>query len=160
VNVMGILTWETVPGLNRHCRKALRAALSSIGLPVLCVMEAPVTLPLPESTSATQTPLPVILRERASYGYWGRGAFTARAFARDIDIAWALIGVNFCFCAVGGGRGGGVLSSTNSGLISGGGGGSGSGISSGGGVASGGANVASTTVGALGGSSATGASRL
>jgi uncharacterized membrane protein YgcG len=159
VNVMGILTWETVPGLNRHCRKALRAALSSIGLPVLCVMEAPVTLPLPESTSATQTPLPVILRERASYGYWGRGAFTARAFARDIDIAWALIGVNFCG-ADGGGRGGGVLSSTNSGLISGGGGGSGSGISSGGGVASGGANVASTTVGALGGISATGASRL
>jgi uncharacterized membrane protein YgcG len=136
------------------------AALSSIGLPVLCVMEAPVTLPLPESTSATQTPLPVILRERASYGYWGRGALRARAFARDIDIAWALIGVNFCCCAVGGGRGGGVLSSTNSGLISGGGGGSGSGISSGGGVASGGANVASTTVGALGGISATGASRL
>jgi len=160
VNVMGILTWETVPGLNRHCRNAARAALSSIGLPVLCVMEAPVTLPLPESTSATQTPLPVILRERASYGYWGRGAFMARAFARDIDIAWALIGVNFCCCAVGGGRGGGVLSSTNSGLISGGGGGSGSGISSGGGVASGGANVASTTVGALGGSSATGASCL
>jgi len=159
VNVMGILTWETVPGLNRHCRKALMAALSSIGLPVLCVMEAPVTLPLPGSTSATQTPLPVILRERASYGYWGRGALMARAFARDIDIAWALIGVNFC-CAVGGGRGGGVLSSTNSGLISGGGGGSGSGISSGGGVASGGANVASTTVGGVGGISAGGASRL
>jgi hypothetical protein len=159
VNVMGILTWETVPGLNRHSRNALRAALSSIGLPILCVMEAPVTLPLPGSTVTTQTPLPVILRERASYGYWGRGAFMARAFARDIVIAWALIGVNFC-CAAGGGRGGGVLSSTNSGLISGGGGGSGSGISSGGGVASGGANVASTTVGGVGGISAGGASRL
>ncbi len=159
MNVIGILTWETVPGLNRHCRNAARAELSSIGLPVLCVMEAPVTLPLPGSTVATQTPLPVIFRERASYGYWGRGAFMARAFARDIDIAWALIGVNFCG-ADGGGRGGGVLSSTNSGLISGGGGGSGSGISSGGGVASGGANVASTTVGAVGGISATGASRL
>ena len=81
----------------------------------------------------------------------------ARAFARDIDISELLIGVNFC--AVGC-RGGGVLSSTNSGLISGGGGGAGIGISSGGGVASGGANVASTTVGALGGISTTGASRL
>ena len=159
MNVIGILTWETVPGLNRHCRNALRAALSSIGLPILCAMEPPVTLPLAGSTVTTQTPLPVILRERASYGYWGRGAFTARAFALDIVIAWALIGANFC-CAAGGGRGGGVLSSTNSGLISGGGGGSGTGISSGGGVASGGANVASTTVGALGGISTTGASRL
>jgi uncharacterized membrane protein YgcG len=159
VNVIGILTWETVPGLNRHCRNALRAELSSIGLPVLCVMEAPVTLPLAASTVATQTPLPVMRFERASYGYPGRGEFMARAFALDIDIAWALIGANFC-CAAGGGRGGGVLSSTNSGLISGGGGGSGSGISSGGGVASGGANVASTTVGALGGISTGGASRL
>jgi len=159
VNVMGILTWETVPGLNRHCRNAARAALSSIGLPVLCVMEAPVTLPLAASTVATQTPLPVMRFERASYGYPGRGEFMARAFALDIDIAWALIGVNFC-CTDGGGRGGGVLSSTNSGLISGGGGGSGRGISSGGGVASGGANVASTTVGALGGISTGGASRL
>ena len=159
MNVIGILTWETVPGLNRHCRNALRAELSSIGLPILCVMEAPVTLPLAASTVATQTPLPVMRFERASYGYPGRGEFMARAFALDIDIAWALIGVNFC-CAAGGGRGGGVLSSTNSGLISGGGGGSGSGISSGGGVASGGANVASTTVGGVGGISAGGASRL
>src|SRR5216110_3554664 len=158
VKVMGMLTLETVPGLNRHCRKALVAALSSMGLPVLCETEALVTLPLAASTCATITPLPVTCRERASYGYWGRGAYTARAFALDIVIAWALIGANFC-CAVGGGRGGGVLSSTNSGLISGGGGGSGSGISSGGGVASGGANVASTTVGALGGISTTGASR-
>src|SRR5260370_1265434 len=143
---MGILTEETVPGLNLHSRNALRAALSSSGLPILCVMDAPVTLPLPGSTVTTQTPLPVMRRERASYGYWGRGEFMARAFARDIVIAWALIGVNFC-CAVGGGRGGGVLSSWNSGCTSGGGGGSGSGISSGGGVASGGANVTSTTIG-------------
>ena len=159
MNVMGILTWETVPGLNRHCRNALRAELSSIGLPILCVMEAPVTLPLAASTVTTQTPLPVMRFERASYGYPGRGEFMARAFALAIDIAWALIGVNFC-CAAGGGRGGGVLSSTNSGLISGGGGGSGSGISSGGGVASGGANVASTTVGGVGGISTGAASRL
>jgi hypothetical protein len=158
VNVMGILTWETVPGLNRHSLNALRAALSSIGLPILCVMDAPVTLPLPGSTVTTQTPLPVMRRERASYGYWGRGAFMARAFARDIVIAWALIGVNFC--AAGGGRGGGVLSSWNSGCTSGGGGGSGRGISSGGGVASGGANVASTTIGGAGGGSAAATSRF
>jgi hypothetical protein len=66
VKVMGILTFETVPGLNRHCRKALTAALSNIGLPMLCAMVALVTLPLPGSTSATQTPLPVMRRERAS----------------------------------------------------------------------------------------------
>src|SRR5205814_4556021 len=99
---MGIFTSETVPGLNRHCRNAVRAELSSIGLPVLCVMEPPVTLPLAASTCTTQTPLPVILRERASYGYWGRGAFMARACARCLVIAWALIGVYLCFVAVGG----------------------------------------------------------
>src|SRR5207249_11010135 len=115
---MGILTWETVPGLNRYCRKALRAALSSIGLPILCAMEPAVTLQLPGSTVTTQTPLPVILRERASYGYWGRGAFMARAFALDLVIAWALTGVNFCCAAAGGGRGRGVLFSIDSGLSS------------------------------------------
>jgi len=66
VKVMGILTFETVPGLNRHCRKVLTAALSNIGLPMLCAMVALVTLPLPGSTSATQTPLPIMRRERAS----------------------------------------------------------------------------------------------
>jgi hypothetical protein len=69
VNVMGILTLETVPGLNRHCRKALTAALSNMGLPMLVAIDALVTLPLPGSTSTTQTPLPVMRRERASYGY-------------------------------------------------------------------------------------------
>lgn len=113
VNVMGMLTLETVPGLNRHCRKALVAALSRIGLPVLCETVALVTLPLPESTVATITPLPVTCRDRASYGYWGRGAYKARAFARDIDIGpGALTGVNFAAVCC---RGGGVLSSTNSG---------------------------------------------
>jgi hypothetical protein len=114
VNVMGMLTLETVPGLNRHCRNALVAALSRIGLPVLDETLQLLTLPLPESTLQTMTPLPVTCRDRASYGYWGRGAYEARAFARDIDIGpGALIGTNFCavFC----GRGGGVLSSTNSG---------------------------------------------
>src|SRR4029077_7025983 len=66
VNVMGILTFETDPGLNRHCRKALSAALSNIGFPILDAIKALVTLPLPASTSTTHTPLPVICRERAS----------------------------------------------------------------------------------------------
>src|SRR5206468_6383670 len=114
VKVMGMLTLETVPGLNRHCRNALVAALSRTGLPVLDETERLVKLPLAASTWATITPLPVTCRERASKGYWGFGAYKARALARDIDIGpGALIGVNFCcvFC----GRGGGVLSSTNSG---------------------------------------------
>jgi hypothetical protein len=59
VKVMGMLTLETVPGLNRHCRKALVAAVSRIELPVLCETVALVTLPLAESTMATTTPLPV-----------------------------------------------------------------------------------------------------
>ena len=113
VKVMGMLTLETVPGLNRHCRNALVAALSRMGLPVLDETEQPPTLPLPASTVQTITPLPVTCRERASYGYCGLGAYKARAFARDIDMGpGALIGVNF---AAFGCRGGGVLSSTNSG---------------------------------------------
>ena len=114
VNVMGMLTLETVPGLNRHCRNALVAALSRIGLPVLDETLQLLTLPLPESTEQTITPLPVTCRERASYGYPGRGAYNARAFARDIDIGpGAFTGVNFAaFCGC---CGGGVLSSTNSG---------------------------------------------
>ena len=109
-----MLTLETVPGLNRHCRNALVAALSRIGFPVLDATLQPLTLPLPESTVQTITPLPVTCRERASYGYCGRGAYTASAFARDIDIGPGLLtGVNVlrvCCCF-----GGGVLSSTNSG---------------------------------------------
>ena len=114
VKVMGMLTFETVPGLNRHSRKALTAALSKIGLPVLDETLQPLTLPLPESTVQTMVPLPVTCRDRASYGYCGRGECIARAFARDIDIGPGLLmGVNVfgaCCCF-----GGGVLSSTNSG---------------------------------------------
>jgi hypothetical protein len=66
VNVIGILTFETDPGLNRHCRNALVAALSNIGFPRLCAIEALVTLPLAGLTSTTHTPLPVTCRERAS----------------------------------------------------------------------------------------------
>src|SRR5438874_779285 len=68
MKVMGALTLETVPGLNLQRLKALTAASSSMELPVLCVTEASVTLPLPESTSMTITALPVILFTRASYG--------------------------------------------------------------------------------------------
>ena len=68
VNVIGILTLETVPGLNRQRLNALTAALSRIGFPMLWAMVASVTLPLPVSTETTQTPLPVIFRLRASYG--------------------------------------------------------------------------------------------
>ena len=64
VKVIGILTLETVPGLNRHCRNALVAALSRMGLPVLCETEALVTLPLPGSTSTTITPLPTVMCAR------------------------------------------------------------------------------------------------
>ena len=66
VNVIGILTFETVPGLNRQRLNALTAELSRIGFPILWAMVASVTLPLPESTVTTQTPLPVIFRLRAS----------------------------------------------------------------------------------------------
>src|SRR4029453_7599807 len=108
VNVMGMLTLETVPGLNRHCRNALVAALSRIGLPVLDETLQLPTLPLPESTWQTITPLPVTCRERHSERYCGRGAYNARAFAFDIDIGpGLLIGVNAfgaCCCF-----GGGVL---------------------------------------------------
>jgi len=86
VNVIGIFTFETVPGLNFHRRKALKAELSKIGLPMLCAMLASVTLPVPTSTETTQTPLPMMRRERASYGYSGRGELIANAFAPEMDI--------------------------------------------------------------------------
>ena len=66
VNVIGILTLETVPGLKRQRLNALTAALSRIGFPILWAIVASVTLPLPVSTETTQTPLPVIFRLRAS----------------------------------------------------------------------------------------------
>ena len=142
VNVMGVLTLETVPGLKRHRRNALVAALSKTGLPVLWAISALVTDPLPVSMVMTQTPLPVILERRASYGYSGRGALMATAFADDIDIGpTGPTGFGFASgttgALVGGRFGGGVgFSSTNSGCCSGmaSGGGGGGGSSSGGGV--------------------------
>ena len=66
VKVIGIRTFETVPGLKRHRRNALTVALSRIAFPVLDAIEASVTEPLPASTVTTQTPLPVILLRFAS----------------------------------------------------------------------------------------------
>ena len=159
VNVIGVRTLDTVPGLNRHRRKALVAALSRIALPVLGDISALVTDPLEASTVMMHTPLPVNFERRASYGYSGRGALTATALADDIDIgpaAGSPCGFGRAIGAAGFegvclGFGGGVgCSSTNSGTSVGGGGastGSGSIISSGGGVGSGGAvsNVTSAT---------------
>src|SRR6266513_1574068 len=120
VKVIGILTFETDPGLNRHRRKALTAELSKIGLPILCAILASVTEPLAVSTVTTQIPLPVMWRERASYGYSGFGILTARAFAPEIDIGpggralcGALTGAAFTCLGC---RGGGVVSSWNSGI--------------------------------------------
>ena len=86
VNSTGMLTFETVPGLNFHVRTVLRVDLSSSGLPVLCAIEASVTLPLAGSTDTTQSPLPAMRRERASCGYVGRGAYVVTAFAAARDI--------------------------------------------------------------------------
>ena len=154
VKVIGVRTLETVPGLKRHRRNALVAALSKIGLPVLCAISAPVTLPLPGSTVITQTPLPVILERRASYGYSGRGALTAITFAEDMDIGpMGPTGFGFAMGTTGllegGFLGGGVgFSSTNSGFCSGiaSGGGGGGGSSSGGGVGCGGSGCCSIDI--------------
>src|SRR5207247_6019636 len=85
VNSIGILTFETVPGLNRHFRNALTADLSKVGSPVLCSIEAPVTLPLAGSTDTMQTPIPVTAGERALAGDLGRGVKVARAFAEEYE---------------------------------------------------------------------------
>ncbi len=67
VKVMGIFTFgATAPGRNRHCLNALSAESSSNELPMLCAIVASVTLPLAVSTVTTQTPLPIMRRERAS----------------------------------------------------------------------------------------------
>ena len=66
VKVIGIRTFEAVPGLNLQRLNALTAELSNIGLPILCAIDASVTLPLAASMVTTQTPLPVMWRLRAS----------------------------------------------------------------------------------------------
>ena len=66
VNVIGHRTDETVPGLKRHLRKAVIAALSRKGLPVLFAMEALLTLPLTGSIVISTIPSPVIFCRLAS----------------------------------------------------------------------------------------------
>src|SRR5439155_12629813 len=83
VKVIGVFTFEAVPGLKRARRKALVVALSRIGLPVLTAIVASLTLPA-GSRLRTQTPLPVIWFLRASYGYAGFGKKVALARALDI----------------------------------------------------------------------------
>src|SRR4026208_2557373 len=97
VNVIGILTLETVPGLNRQRLNALTAALSRIGFPILWAMVASGKLPRPGATvdtrrhrpaaaGAPQPALRVLFRPRSSWGYSGRGALMALAFACEAVI--------------------------------------------------------------------------
>ena len=81
MKVIGMRTRAGVPGLKRQRRKAETVELSKIGLPMLCSIMASTANPLLESMLITATPLPVIWRLRASYGYSGRGALSANAFA-------------------------------------------------------------------------------
>src|SRR5947199_9139362 len=81
LNSIGILTFETVPGLNRHFRNALTADLSKVESPVLCSIDAALTPPPAGSTDRMQTPIPVTLSERSLAGYLGRGVKGARALA-------------------------------------------------------------------------------
>src|SRR5438552_18198912 len=122
VNSLGILTFETVPGLNRHFRNALTADLSKVRSPALCSIEAPVTLPLAGSTDTMQTPIPVTPGERALAGYEGRGVKVARAFAEEYEVRSGVttsagVFLGAIFRRFGCGRGGGVASSTESGAI-------------------------------------------
>src|SRR6266487_5254856 len=67
-NSTGMLTCETVPGLNFQVRNVRRTDLSRSRLPVLCAIEALITLPFAGSTDTMQTPLPPTRWERASSG--------------------------------------------------------------------------------------------
>lgn len=55
-NVIGSLTWATVPGLKRQRRTALSAALSRIACPVLGAISALVTNPVRRSMCITAMP--------------------------------------------------------------------------------------------------------
>src|SRR5437773_11386391 len=86
LNSIGILTFETFPGSNRHFWNALTADLSKVESPVLCSIEAAVTRPLAGSTDTMQTPIPVTLPERPLAGYLGRGVNVAKALAEAYDV--------------------------------------------------------------------------
>ena len=123
LNSIGILTFETVPGLNRHFWNALTADLSKVESPVLCSIEAAVTRPLTGSTDTMQTPIPVTLPERSLAGYVGRGVNVAKAFAEAYDVISEVLAAcsalrGAIFLRFGCGAGGGVASSTASCVIS------------------------------------------
>src|SRR5215470_16068065 len=113
VNSIGILTFETVPGLNRHFWNALTADLSKVGSPVLCSIEASVTRPLARSTDTMQTPIPVTPGESSLSGYFGKGVKVARAFAEEYEVTSGVL-LGAIFRRFGCGGGGGVASSTDS----------------------------------------------
>ena len=119
VNSIGILTFETVPGLNRHFRSALTADLSNLESPVLCSIEAVVTRPLAGSIDTMQTPTPVTLSVRSLAGYLGRGVNVAKAFAEAYEVISGELAASGAFFGavfrrLGCGGGGGVASSTGS----------------------------------------------
>ena len=97
LNSIGILTFETVPGLNRHFRNALTADLSKVESPVLCSIEAALTRPLAGSTDRMQTPIPVTLSERSLAGYLGRGVKVARAFAEEYEVISGVLAASGAF---------------------------------------------------------------
>jgi len=66
VKVIGHRTVETVPGLKRHRRKALSAALSRKGLPVLFAIETALTFPVAEFTVIATIPSTMIFCRLAS----------------------------------------------------------------------------------------------
>ncbi len=116
LNSIGILTFETVPGLNRHFRNALTADLSKVESPVLCSIEAALTRPLAGSTDRMQTPIPVTLSERSLAGYLGRGVKVARVFAEEYEVISGVLAASGAFLGavfrrLGCGGGGGVASS-------------------------------------------------
>jgi hypothetical protein len=123
LNSIGILTFETIPGLNRHFRNALTADLSNVESPVLCSIEAVVTRPLAGSTDTRQTPTPVTLSVRSLAGYLGRGVNVAKGFAEAYDVISELLAScgalrGAIFLRFGSDGGGGVASSTGSCAIS------------------------------------------
>jgi hypothetical protein len=120
LNSIGILTFETVPGLNRHFPNALTADLSNVESPVLCSIEAVVTRPLAGSTDTRQTPTPVTLSVRSLAGYLGRGVNVAKGFAEAYDVISEVLASlrGAIFLRFGCDGGGGVASSTGSCAIS------------------------------------------
>ena len=120
LNSTGILTFETVPALNRHCRKALIADLSKVESPVLCSIEAAVTRPLPGSTDTIQTPIPVTLFECSlATSYLGRGVNIAKALAEEYEVISGVVAtfgvfLSALFWRFGSGGGEGVASSVGS----------------------------------------------